>query len=223
MLGTTVETSPSCYQPELRPDLQVKTISVEAVAGRPNVDEYVAAHPQSTAPPPAGPFEVQFTDGGGGQDRTRRRAWRPAPRSSQRFLGPLCTTGTATVTADPVDQVDDYNRANNSLNVVCSGTAGRARGSRHRLSVKRRIATLNGAMKTDIHPEYVDAHVRCTCGNEFMTRSTKNEIHVEICSACHPFYTGKQKLVDTGGRVERFQRRVAKGRRAARTTTRTGA
>ena len=49
-----------------------------------------------------------------------------------------------------------------------------------------------------------------------MTRSTKPEIHVEICSACHPFYTGRQKLVDTGGRVERFQRRVAKGRRAAR-------
>ena len=64
-------------------------------------------------------------------------------------------------------------------------------------------------MKTEIHPEYVDAHVRCTCGNEFMTRSTQNEIHVEICSACHPFYTGKQKLVDTGGRVDRFQRRQA--------------
>jgi large subunit ribosomal protein L31 len=56
-----------------------------------------------------------------------------------------------------------------------------------------------------------------------MTRSTQNEIHVEICSACHPFYTGKQKLVDTGGRVERFQRRVAKGRRAARTGTGAGA
>ena len=65
-------------------------------------------------------------------------------------------------------------------------------------------------MKIDIHPEYVDAHVRCTCGNEFMTRSTQSEIHVEICSACHPFYTGKQKLVDTGGRVERFNRRLAK-------------
>ena len=78
-------------------------------------------------------------------------------------------------------------------------------------------------MKTEIHPEYVDAHVRCTCGNEFMTRSTKPEIHVEICSACHPFYTGRQKLVDTGGRVERFQRRVAKGRRAARTQRRCAA
>ena len=70
-------------------------------------------------------------------------------------------------------------------------------------------------MRNGIHPEYVEAHVRCTCGNEFQTRSTKPEIHVEICSACHPFYTGRQKLVDTGGRVERFQRRAAKGRRAA--------
>ena len=66
------------------------------------------------------------------------------------------------------------------------------------------------AMKTDIHPEYVEAHVPCTCGNTFTTRSTKAEIHVEICSNCHPFYTGKQKLVDTGGRVERFQRRAAR-------------
>ena len=67
-------------------------------------------------------------------------------------------------------------------------------------------------MKTDIHPEYVEAHVRCTCGNEFTTRSTTPEIRVEICSNCHPFYTGKQKLVDTGGRVERFKRRAAKRR-----------
>ncbi|MEA2272233.1 MAG: large subunit ribosomal protein [Solirubrobacteraceae bacterium] len=67
-------------------------------------------------------------------------------------------------------------------------------------------------MKTGIHPEYVECHVRCTCGNEFVTRSTKPELHVEICSNCHPFYTGRQKLVDTGGRVERFQRRVAKSR-----------
>ena len=68
------------------------------------------------------------------------------------------------------------------------------------------------AMKTGIHPEYVEAHVRCTCGNEFVTRASKPELHVEVCSNCHPFYTGRQKLIDTGGRVERFQRRVAKGR-----------
>jgi len=65
-------------------------------------------------------------------------------------------------------------------------------------------------MKTEIHPEYVEAQVTCSCGNSFVTRSTKSELHVELCSECHPFYTGKQKLVDTGGRVERFQRRAAK-------------
>ena len=62
-------------------------------------------------------------------------------------------------------------------------------------------------MKTDIHPEYVEATVRCSCGNTFQTRATKPEIIVELCSNCHPFYTGKQKLVDAGGRVERFRRR----------------
>jgi large subunit ribosomal protein L31 len=67
-------------------------------------------------------------------------------------------------------------------------------------------------MKTSIHPTYALAHVRCTCGNEFATRATRGELHVEVCSNCHPFYTGRQKLVDTGGRVERFQRRVAKAR-----------
>ncbi len=67
-----------------------------------------------------------------------------------------------------------------------------------------------GAMKTEIHPGYGLCHVRCACGNEFHTRSTKSELHVEVCAECHPFYTGKQKLVDTGGRVERFRRRAAK-------------
>ena len=61
-------------------------------------------------------------------------------------------------------------------------------------------------MREGIHPEYVTSTVRCSCGNTFTTRSTRPEIHLELCSACHPFYTGKQKLVDTGGRVERFQR-----------------
>jgi large subunit ribosomal protein L31 len=65
-------------------------------------------------------------------------------------------------------------------------------------------------MKTDIHPDYVVARVHCSCGNVFLTRSTKPELSVEICSECHPFYTGKQKLVDTGGRVERFRRRQAR-------------
>ena len=65
-------------------------------------------------------------------------------------------------------------------------------------------------MKTEIHPDYVECHVHCSCGNEFVTRSTQPQLRVELCSECHPFYTGKQKLVDTGGRVERFQRRYAK-------------
>jgi large subunit ribosomal protein L31 len=67
-------------------------------------------------------------------------------------------------------------------------------------------------MKTDIHPEYVECKVHCSCGNEFVTRSTAAELRAELCSECHPFYTGKQKLVDTGGRVERFQRRAAKAK-----------
>jgi large subunit ribosomal protein L31 len=67
-------------------------------------------------------------------------------------------------------------------------------------------------MKAGIHPRYEPVNVTCTCGNEFMTRSTRESLHVEVCSNCHPFYTGRQKLMDTGGRVERFQRRVAKGR-----------
>ncbi len=62
-------------------------------------------------------------------------------------------------------------------------------------------------MKTDIHPSYSDAKVSCSCGNTFTTKSTKPEMRVELCNECHPFYTGKQKLVDTGGRVERFERR----------------
>jgi large subunit ribosomal protein L31 len=74
-------------------------------------------------------------------------------------------------------------------------------------------------MKQDIHPTYELAHVRCSCGNEFTTRATKSEIHVEICSECHPFYTGKQKLVDTGGRVERFRRRQAKRSDSASAST----
>ena len=65
-------------------------------------------------------------------------------------------------------------------------------------------------MKTEIHPQYGEAKVTCSCGNTFTTRSTKSELHVELCNECHPFYTGKQKLVDTGGRVERFQRRLEK-------------
>jgi large subunit ribosomal protein L31 len=62
-------------------------------------------------------------------------------------------------------------------------------------------------MKQGIHPEYQACHVKCGCGTDFETRGTSPEINVEICSACHPFYTGKQKFVDTAGRVDRFQKR----------------
>lgn len=66
-------------------------------------------------------------------------------------------------------------------------------------------------MKQNIHPKYYDnAVIRCACGNTFKTGSTKEHIEVEICSACHPFYTGKEKLVDTIGRVEKFRKRVAR-------------
>jgi len=65
-------------------------------------------------------------------------------------------------------------------------------------------------MKPGIHPEYVECTVVCACGNTFQTRSTKPSIRLEICSSCHPFFTGRQKFVDTAGRVERFQRRFAK-------------
>ena len=65
-------------------------------------------------------------------------------------------------------------------------------------------------MKPDIHPEYATATVKCACGNTFQTRSTRAEIHTDVCSACHPFFTGKQRLVDTAGRVERFRQKFAK-------------
>ena len=66
-------------------------------------------------------------------------------------------------------------------------------------------------MKEGIHPKYEEAVITCACGNTFTTRSTKKEIHVEVCNKCHPFYTGKQKLVDTGGRVDRFKKRFNLG------------
>jgi large subunit ribosomal protein L31 len=72
-------------------------------------------------------------------------------------------------------------------------------------------------MRTDIHPTYSDTTVICSCGNRFMTRSTKpGELHVELCNECHPFFTGRQKLVDSGGRVEKFQKRYARSGYASR-------
>jgi large subunit ribosomal protein L31 len=70
-------------------------------------------------------------------------------------------------------------------------------------------------MKKDIHPKYEETTITCACGNVIKTRSTVKGIHVEICSSCHPFFTGKQKLVDTAGRVERFKKRYAKEEKAS--------
>lgn len=64
-------------------------------------------------------------------------------------------------------------------------------------------------MKENLHPKYVEAHVQCACGNKFVTRSIKPQIQVEICSQCHPFFTGKQKLMDTAGRIEKFKKKYA--------------
>jgi large subunit ribosomal protein L31 len=75
-------------------------------------------------------------------------------------------------------------------------------------------------MKPEIHPNYDEITVSCACGNNFKTRSTTGEdLHIEICSECHPFFTGKQKLVDTAGRVDRFNKRYARGGTATATAT----
>ena len=69
-------------------------------------------------------------------------------------------------------------------------------------------------MKSGIHPKYHETTVRCACGSEFETGSTVKDIHIEICSQCHPFFTGKQKLVDSAGRIERFKQKYAKYNKA---------
>lgn len=74
-------------------------------------------------------------------------------------------------------------------------------------------------MKSGIHPNYVNTQVTCGCGSTFQTRATVKEMRVEICSACHPFYTGQQKILDTAGRVERFNQKYAKFREAQAQTT----
>ena len=80
-------------------------------------------------------------------------------------------------------------------------------------------------MKEGIHPKYQEVEARCACGNTFKTRSTKPELHLEICSACHPFFTGRQKLIDTEGRVDRFTKRfgaqTSEARKAAAAAAKT--
>ena len=70
-------------------------------------------------------------------------------------------------------------------------------------------------MKKDIHPDYVETQVTCSCGNSFVTRSTRKELKVDICSCCHPFYTGKLKYVDAAGRIEKFKSRFSSGNYAS--------
>ncbi len=71
-------------------------------------------------------------------------------------------------------------------------------------------------MKSDIHPDYKEVEVTCSCGNTFKTQSTmKKALHIEVCSACHPFYTGKQKIIDTAGRVEKFNRKYGATHKSA--------
>jgi large subunit ribosomal protein L31 len=79
-------------------------------------------------------------------------------------------------------------------------------------------------MKPKIHPKYVETQVTCSCGNTFMTRSTARDgkIHAEVCSQCHPFYTGRQKILDTGGRVARFEARFGKRKAGEKPATKSG-
>ncbi|MEH6567593.1 MAG: 50S ribosomal protein L31 [Halioglobus sp.] len=78
-------------------------------------------------------------------------------------------------------------------------------------------------MKADIHPKYEDITATCSCGNKVQTRSTLCEdLHIDVCSACHPFFTGKQKMLDTGGRVDRFNKRFGNRSSTAKTETETG-
>ena len=82
----------------------------------------------------------------------------------------------------------------------------------HRATARvRDVVFCENIMKADIHPKYEEIKVTCSCGNEFTTRSTLGkDLHIEVCSACHPFYTGKQKIVDTAGRVDKFRKKYGR-------------
>jgi large subunit ribosomal protein L31 len=105
--------------------------------------------------------------------------------------------------------------------IVSMGTNG---GQRRAPGPKaNRRAQRKDIVKQGIHPKYEQVEVRCACGNTFKTRSTKPELHLEICSACHPFFTGRQKLIDTEGRVERFTKKFGAQTSAQRKTAATAA
>jgi hypothetical protein len=124
LLGTVVRMTPKCFQPELRPDLIVQSITVQPIAGKPRLDQYVAVIRNAGATA-AGQFEVLFAPGGSNPGVKTRVVQRLAAHSfrNETFVGPACTATTApTVTVDPLDQVADFNRSNNSLTATCPST-----------------------------------------------------------------------------------------------------
>ena len=121
VLGTVTRQSPPCSQPELRPDLLVQSITVQPVNGRPRVNRYVAVIRNAGATA-TGPFEILFTPGALPVQTATASDLAPHSKLVERFIGPLCSNAAATtVTVDPEDKVDDFNRSNNSLTAVCSG------------------------------------------------------------------------------------------------------
>ena len=124
LLGTAVRDSAVCKQPELRPDLRVTSITVLPVTGKPNVNRYVAVI-RNTGATASGPFEILFTPGGALPVQTASVTGLAAHTQLRKaFLGPVCSNAAATtVTADPEDKVDDFDRSNNSMTAVCPGTS----------------------------------------------------------------------------------------------------
>ncbi len=121
VLGTATRYSPVCVQ--TAPDLLVKSIAVRPVSGKPNLNRYIAVI-GNDGDAGAGPFVVQFTDPPASPKSRTVSYLRPRDTVRESFVGPKCTSGTATMTVDPGDQTDDYNRSNNVMTAVCSGSAG---------------------------------------------------------------------------------------------------
>jgi large subunit ribosomal protein L31 len=122
--------------------------------------------------------------------RCKSVSGRRAPRRAQAICTELLT-----------DSVDKVRGRSNRRAALFSGVSG--------LILARPLGA--PLMKPEIHPNYAEIKVICSCGNEFTTRSTLGQdLHVEVCSSCHPFYTGKQKIVDSGGRVDKFRKRYSK-------------
>ena len=192
VIGKTTRYSAICFQPERRARPGWWAIAGRAGRQASRMDLYLAAVRQRRQTP-SGPFTVEFSDGRRDELPKSDGPLRAAPPAQGVASSePTCSAAApATITVDPQTSRRRRIRATTRR---CDARAP-ATSSPRALRAHRepsRPARLNVAMKTGIHPEYVDAHVRCTCGNEFMTRSTQSEIHVEICSACHPFYTGRR-------------------------------